>query len=300
MTRFEREVAQRVSAKVRQHRWLPQTKIAQVALKHQWMESSLRPFPLETCGFRVFSQFEEDGMLLAIFSIIGEGSKTFVDLGSSDGISSNCANLAVNHGWWGVFVDGDQDAITRGRRFYEKHPDTWVYPPKLVCAHISRESVDQILDEAGVEGEIDLLSIDIDGNDYWVWHALEQVQPRVVIIETHVALGMRNVVVPYDPSYRFPGSHPDYHGASVLAMEAMANQKGYRLVGSNAYGFNTIWIKGDEGIEAFPAVSVDRVMRHRRTSEVEEAFARVAERSFLKGGTGFPGTPWAGEERAEG
>src|SRR6478672_8288236 len=72
-------------------------------------------------GFKVFSQFEEDGKLLYIFSLIGMGSKTFVDLGSHDGVNSNCANLVVHFGWRGLFVDGDQTVVNRGKKFYKKH-----------------------------------------------------------------------------------------------------------------------------------------------------------------------------------
>lgn len=292
LARVEQRFAERVAGDaLLSQRWSPQTKIAQVTVKHEWMESSLRPFPLESSGFRVFSQFEEDGLILAVFAILGEGQRTFVDLGAADGINSNCANLAINHGWWGLHVDGDENAISRGMEFAAKHPDLWVYPPKYVCTDINRESINKVIEEAGLSGEIDFLSIDIDGNDYWVWHALEQVQPRVVMIETHVEFGLHNVVVPYDASYRYPGMHPEYHGASLPAMEAMATQKGYRLVGSNFYGFNTIWIREDKGIEAFPAVSVEWALRHRRNPEIQNRFAQVASRPFVRGGTGFPGAP---------
>ena len=81
----------------------------------------------------------------------------------------------------------------------------------------ARRFVDLIA-AAGVDEEIDLLSIDIDGNDYWVWKALSATRPKVVIVETHVEFGLRNIVAPYDPEYVYPGKHPQYHGASPVAM----------------------------------------------------------------------------------
>ena len=177
------------------------TKCGQRTLQAQWkLQAAVgKPPVLSEVGFRVFSQFEEDGQLLFIFSMIGETNRTFVDIGSGDGVNSNCANLALNHGWWGLFCDGNPDNIDSGRRFYSKHADAWAYRPEFVCDKVTRENVDSLIRGAGIEGEIDLLSIDIDGNDYWVWDAIESVSPRVVIVETHVEFGMHPVVVPYDP-----------------------------------------------------------------------------------------------------
>lgn len=284
--------ADRLARKIASHdRWSPQTKVTQAAIKNQWMASTLSPFPLETCGFRVFSQFEEDGLLLAIFSLLGDGNRTFLDLGSADGVNSNCANLAINHGWRGAFVDANKKLVANGKRFYEKHPDTWAHPPIFVCGYINRESVNSLVAETRLPSNIDLLSVDLDGNDYWVWHALEQVQPRVVITEIQAHLGMHNIVVPYDSDYRYPGNLPHYHGASLVAMEAMAKQKGYRLVGANFYGFNAIWIRDPEGEQVLPSVSPGWAMRHPRNVEVHRAFGTISSLPFIEGGTGFPGTP---------
>lgn len=272
-------------------RWAPDTKVAQLGLKYQWMSSPRSPFDLKAAGFRNFSQFDEDGLLLAVFSLIGEGKRIFVEVGSADGINSNCANLAINHGWWGVFVDAEHRLVDQGKRFYSQHPDTKLYPPVFVAAEIGRDSINSVLENAGISGEIDLLSIDIDGNDYWVWDALTQVTPRVVIIETHVEFGMRNIVVPYDSSYRYPGSDPDYHGASPVAMAAMARNRGYRLVGANLYGFNTIWIRDEEGSDVLPPISPENLLVHPRNTERLLVPTSVLAKPFIQGGTGYPGVP---------
>ena len=87
------------------------------------------------------------------------------------------------------------------------------------------------------------MSIDIDGNDYWVWDAISVTSAKAVIIETHTEFGLKNIVVPYDKDYVYPGRHPDYHGASPVAMEKLARRKGYRLIGANRLGFNTIYLR---------------------------------------------------------
>jgi hypothetical protein len=159
----------------------PDTKIAQRHLYHYYrnlLATGSVPKLAET-GFRCFSQFEEDGKLLFIFAALGISSGTFVDIGAADGINSNCANFALNFGWQGVFIDGNADKINRGKDFYRKHPDSWAYPPRFVQALVTRENINDILRMSTVPSDVDLLSVDIDGNDYWVWDAIECVRPKV-------------------------------------------------------------------------------------------------------------------------
>ena len=222
---------------------------------------------LSTTGFRNYSQFEEDGLLLFILAAIGIKSRSFVDIGSANGINSNCANFALNFGYHGLFIDGDADLINEGRNYYKTHPDTWLYPPKFECSKVTRENINSLIKTNGISGEIDLLSIDIDGNDYWIWDALETVDPRVVIIETQIEYGMRSVVVPYDKNYSFSDSDHKPHGASAPAMIKLAKSKGYRLVGANKFGFNLIFVKGDEGTHHLPTIDSIDLTTHPRYSE---------------------------------
>ena len=246
------------------NRFYPSTLITQRQLFLHYQDSVRnKTLPkLKDTGFRVFSQFEEDGLLLFIFSVIGMDNKIFVEFGSDDGINSNSANLIFNFGWHGLFIDGNPKSIARGRKFFAKYPHPWMYPPKFVCAMIKRENINQLIQDAGISGEIGLLSIDLDGNDYWVWDAIEVVQPKVVVIETHNEFGFEDIVVPYDPDYFYPGKHPVYHGASPIAMTKLAKQKGYRLVGANDLGFNFIFIKNGIADELIPEVSVESVLQH--------------------------------------
>ncbi len=262
----------------------PAAKAAQRLLFHHYRErAAARALPpLRECGLRVFSQFEEDGKLLCVFAALGIPRGSFVDIGAGDGIMNNCANLALNFGWTGVFVDGDPERIRRGESFYREHPDACTDPPRFVCARVLRENVNELLRAAGAPRETDLLSIDIDGNDYWVWEALEAVEPKVVIIETHVEFGLRSIVVPYDPQYVYPGRHPDYHGASPAAMEKLARRRGYRLVGANEYGFNTIWVRRGLAEELLPEVSVESVLQHPRNRERAARFGPIKDWEYVE------------------
>ncbi|MBK7130086.1 MAG: hypothetical protein IPH66_12080 [Crocinitomicaceae bacterium] len=238
---------------------------------------------LKDTGFRVFSQFEEDGKILFILSLLGMPQKTFLEIGSDDGINSNCANLAFNFGYHGLFLDGNEKAIKRGREFYAKYPHPYMYAPKFTCAKVTAENINQLVTDAGLSGEIDIMSIDIDGNDYWIWNALNVVKPTVVIIETHVEFGMRNIVVPYDPNYFYPGKHPVYHGASPVAMIKLAQMKGYRLVGANDLGFNFIFVRQGILESELPEVSVESVLSHPSVKESWNRFEPIKDWKFLEG-----------------
>jgi hypothetical protein len=279
--RFELE--QEFDKHVDSRKWSPSTQIAQRNLIATWRQcfAAGAVLPLSEVGFRVFSQFEEDGILLYVLTLIGSENRIFVDLGSADGVNSNCANLAINHGWTGLFIDGDEDNIQTGRNYYSKHPHTWACPPEFVSAMICRENINELIRDAQFDGEVDLLSIDIDGNDYWVWDAIECITPRVVIIETHVEFGMHSIVVPYDREYVYPGKHPQYHGASPVAMAKLAKKKGYRLIGANNYGFNTIYVRHGIAEKVFPEVSVESVLRHPRNAKRYELFDVIKDWPYV-------------------
>jgi hypothetical protein len=238
--------------------------------------------PIGETGFKVFSQFEEDGYLLYIFSLIGSGSKTFIEIGANDGINSNCSNLCIHFGWSGVFFEGNQKLIDRGRRFYSKYPTPYHAKPVYKHAIIQRENVNELIRSSGLEGEIELLSIDIDGNDYWVWDAITQVDPKVVIIETHVEFGMNPIVVPYDKDYMYPGKHPVYHGASPAAMQKLAAKKGYRLVAACELGINHIYVRNDIAQDLLKPIEVESTLKHKKTIDSFKSFEPIKDWEYLK------------------
>lgn len=239
--------------------------------------------PFSSTGYKVFSQFEEDGLLWYLFSLIGEGSKTFIEIGANDGINSNCSNLAVHFGWSGLFFEGSAALIKRGERFYAKIPTPYHPKPKYVQAIIKRENINELISKNGLSGEIELLSIDIDGNDYWVWDAIEVVSPKVVIIETHTEFGDKNIVVPYDPDYMFPGKHPVYHGASVTAMAKLGEKKGYRLVGASDLGINQIFLRNDLLPDLLPAIDPISTLWHPIAQAGQKSFEPIKNWEYLQG-----------------
>lgn len=231
-------------------------------------------------GFKVFSQFEEDGLLLYVLSLIENPVKQFLEFGSDDGINSNSANLHFHHDWTGLFIDGNKRAIERGRFFYKKWGNPKAKQPTFLNSMITRENINELIREGGLSGEIGLMSIDIDGNDYWVWEAITVINPQVVIIETHNEFGLNDIVVPYDADYFYPGKHPDYHGASPVAMNNLAKHLGYRLVGCNELGFNFIFVRNDLA-SALKEVTVASVLTHPSNEGAQKKFESIKDWDYV-------------------
>ena len=226
---------------------------------------------LRDVGFRIFSEVDEDGILLFLLAVVGVDRGRFVDIGAGDCLTaSNCANLALNLGFHGLFVDANQAAIEAATRLYGSHRDTRTYPPKAVHAFVTRENVNDVIRGAGFEGPVDVLSIDVDGNDYWIWEAITCVQPRIVVIETHVEYGLDDTCAPYraDFNWRSHAKLYEVFGASPAAMQRLGRQLGYRLVGGNRYGFNAIFLREDLDADVIPTVGVEELLRHDRNIEL--------------------------------
>lgn len=185
----------------------------------------------------------EDGVLLYLFDLIGSKKKTFVEFGGG-GKSSNSLNLVVFHGWSGLLIDGSKTDLEKNRNLLNTlAPNNNV---KYLNAWITEENINDLI--GGVfKGEIDFLSIDIDGNDYYIWKAINVIQPRIVCIEYNGSLGMKSLSVPYNKSFTASRLHPLswYHGASLPALVKLANQKNYSLVYCDSMGVNAFFVRND-------------------------------------------------------
>ncbi len=242
-----------------------------------------RPLPrFDDVGFRCHSQFEEDGILLYIFALIGTTNKKVVEICASNGIECNAANLILNHGWWGYLFDGCPRSVARGREFYSISRDSWLFPPRFEQAWITAENINTLLTGAGVSGEIDLLSLDIDGVDYWVLAALEAVRPRVIVCEiNNLCPSDASITVPYAPDFRMPVQ--DFYGASLSAMTGLARKKGYRLVGTNRYGNNAFFVRNDCGEQFLPEVDPSSCQKDPYTEDARKnRWPKVKDLNWVK------------------
>jgi hypothetical protein len=232
----------------------------QQLLAHRYRDNLRRGLPLPGLSdteFRCFSQNGEDGILLYLFSLLGTTNQRVAEICAGNGIECNAANLIVNHGWSGLLVDGDERNIAEGRRFYASCRDTFASQPILVASWVTAENVNALVAEHGFGGDIDLLSLDLDGVDYWIWKAMTCVRPRVVLLEFDFRWGPeRAVTVPYRPDFQVVrDKHPWCGGASLAAFAKLGRERGYRLVGTHRLFFNAVFLRSDVGEDLFPEIS---------------------------------------------
>lgn len=202
-----------------------------------WFRRKENPASINSFETRVFSQNGEDGILEMLFSRLPRSNEYFVEFGSSDGTECNCAYLAKSKGWSGLFIEKDEELFDR-LTFQFNRLETI----STVNASVNRSNIESILASNQVPTALDLLSIDIDGNDYWVWKAITHYRPRVVVIEYNAAYPPpQRWVMCYDENHQWDGT--DYYGASLSSLALLARTKGYVLLGTDSMGVNAFFIE---------------------------------------------------------
>lgn len=199
---------------------------------------------LSDAEFRVHSQFGEDGIIQYLISRVAIENEVFVEFGVADYRESNTRFLLSNDNWRGLILDGGTAHID----FVRSNALGWRHTVDARSVFVTRENINETIAEAGISGDIGLLSIDIDGNDYWVLDAINAVKPRILIIEYNSTFGPDAAVsVPYHPTFDRTKAHHSnlYWGASLAAMCLAADRKGMAFVGSNSAGNNAFFVRRD-------------------------------------------------------
>jgi hypothetical protein len=219
------------------------------------MKFNLTPKELKAAERSNKSQGGQDGVLEAIFSQIGEGDAYFVEFGAGNGLdSSNTANLRINHGWGGLLMDAEPTADIVKKE------------------NITANNINSILHKHGVK-EIDYLSIDIDGNDYYVWNILYK-KPRVITIEYNSKFSNdESYTIEYNPEHKWEGD--DYYGASLLALKKLGEKKGYTLV-YVVDRFDAVFVRNNMISEDYIVPSLDELL-----TEPIIAFEKVSGKKWV-------------------
>ena len=201
---------------------------------------------LEPYGFKVYSQNDEDGIIQEIFRRIGVNNRTFVEFGVESGLENNTLKLLLE-GWRGLWLEAGAENVTSIKsRFSDVIANNRL---TVQLAFITAENINELIGGWGT-GEIDLLSIDIDGNDFYVWQALKVINPRVVVIECNWKFPPPlSIVQAYDPRNVWRGT--DYMGASLEALTRLGVRLGYSLVGTTVMGLNAFFVRNDLVDEKF-------------------------------------------------
>lgn len=205
------------------------------------MKFSLTHKELKAAERSVYSQGGQDGVLEAIFNQIGCGNKRFVEFGARDGVElSNTANLRINYGWNGLLMDLNPLS-------------EWVRKERVSVLNIN------YLLAYYKYTEVDYISLDIDGNDGWVWLEMS-VLPRVVSVEFNSKFNNReSLMIEYNENHVWDGD--DYYSGSLLALKKIGNKKGYKLVYA-VDRFDAIFVRNDEVDAFFIEPTLDEIFPH--------------------------------------
>ncbi|MFD8708209.1 hypothetical protein ACFV1W_37475 [Kitasatospora sp. NPDC059648] len=225
-----------------------QARIDELRFSMGVMESrlaSLLPDPrhLRETEFKVFSQGGEDGILQFLVSRLSP-PEVFVEIGVGDYSEANTRFLAMKDNWRGAIFNGGTAHID----FLRRSGMAWRWSISPVSAFVTAENVNELILKTGIKGEVGVLSIDIDGVDYWVWREISTVSPWIVVVEYNSVFGSEKAVtVPYRPDFTASAAHHtgSYFGASLAALHHLAARRGYRLVGVGSNGVNAFFVRED-------------------------------------------------------
>ncbi len=210
----------------------------QEILNHPKFHDNKRLMPF---GFKAYSQADEDGIIQAIFWRIGTTNHNFIEIGVGNGLENNTLNLLLQ-GWQGGWIEGS----TKSAQFIEKKFGKIIKQGKLKfkCAFVDRDNINKLIEDFSLPQKIDLLGIDIDGNDYHLFQAINSTKPRVVVIEYNAKFAPPTEwIMEYNPKHNWDGT--DYLGVSLKSLERLFDEKGYSLVGCNITGVNAFFVRND-------------------------------------------------------
>lgn len=199
---------------------------------------------LHEVEFRVYSQWGDDGIIQWLIHKLPQLPRRFIEFGVDNYLESNTRFLMVNNNWSGLVMDGSAEKIEwlKRRKWFWRHDLT------AQAAFLTIDNVDSLITDWTSGAEVGLLHIDVDGNDYWLWKAITNIAPPIVIVEYNALFGPeRAITVPYTAKFRRHIAHysGQYAGASLAALTHLAEAKGYTLIGTNSAGNNAYFVRND-------------------------------------------------------
>ena len=200
---------------------------------------------IKKAEFKVFSQWGDDGIIEFLVSYLDIPSKTFIEFGVEDYTESNTRFLLINRNWRGLVMDGSKKNID----YIQKDNIYWQHELTAKQVFVTKENINKEIFDSGFSGELGILHVDIDGNDYWIWKEIDSVNPVIIIVEYNSVFGKdRAITVPYDPSFVRNEKHYSdlFFGASIKAFVILGQSKGYSFIGCNTAGNNAYFVRNDK------------------------------------------------------
>ncbi len=241
-----------------------------------FVKNNLKIFDdIKDAGFRCYSQFEEDGIILYLLTLIGKKTRSVVEICCGAGHQCMSANLIINHGYKGYLFDGDDCNVKSAQKFFRSQKEYLLVQPSIKSSWITKSNVNNLLENAGITGEVDVLILDLDGNDYHIWDSIDVISPRICVFEV-------NNIIPSDLAITIPYTEDFYaldkgkidsqfRSVSLLAMIKLSRKKGYTMVGSHKYGFNVFFVRDDLLNDLLPRPTIDEIQDNEYTRIVRNS-----------------------------
>lgn len=242
---------------------------------------------LADAEFRVTSQWGEDGIIEWLVHKLAGIDRSFVEFGVENFGEANTRFLLQNRGWRGLVMDGSEAHMAHVR----SETIHWMHDIIAANAFVTAENINDLIRQHGFDGDLGILSVDIDGNDYWVLKAIDCVRPAILITEFNGVLGDKHAITtPYDPAFERLKAHHSgqYFGASIRAMILLAKEKGFTFLGSNSNGVNAFFVRNDLAPQVLPLIKTVKAWpaRHRdaRDADGNLTYTRgTAKAELIKG-----------------
>jgi hypothetical protein len=244
------------------------------------MNKNLDARSIQDYEFKIFSQWGEDGIIQKLVDIIKIENKTFIEFGVEDFNESNCRFLMMKDNWSGFVIDGSLKNIQKIKKSYYY----WAYELSAHHAFITAENINDLLNISGFDYDLGLMSIDIDGVDYYVFDAIKFYKPRILILEYNSVFGLdRAITVPYDKEFNRSEFHTSnlFFGASLPAMINLASEKGYTFLGVNSSGNNGFFLRNDQVLYAERIL--DKSVGIATKSKFRESRSSLGDLTYLNG-----------------
>jgi hypothetical protein len=210
---------------------------------------------IQDAEFRVFSQFGDDGIIQWLIHHLEIPNKTFIEFGVEDYSESNTRFLMMNDNWSGFVMDGSNENINKLKAQYYY----WRHDLNAKAIFITRANINSLIAAQNFSEDVGLLHIDLDGNDYYIWNAINVIKPIIVVVEYNSLFGMdRPISVIYDDGFIRSNAHYStlFWGTSLLSLYNLAHKKGYSFIGCNSAGNNAYFVRNDKLNEQIKKVSV--------------------------------------------
>jgi hypothetical protein len=233
---------------------------------------------IQNAEFKIFSQWGDDGIISFLVVYLEIDCKVFIEFGVEDYTESNTRLLLKKNNWRGMVMDGSKKNIKR----IKKDNIYWQHELLAEEIFITRENINAIINDSGFYGEIGLLHIDIDGNDYWIWKEIDVIKPIIVIVEYNSVFAADKAwTVPYDPLFVRSKAHHSclFYGASLKALVQLGAAKGYSLIGSNSNGNNAYFVRNDRMKDLEPLTAEEGYME----SKFRESRDKKGNYTFISG-----------------